>query len=175
VNRAQKQESVVQLKQTFDTAKAIFSADYRGLTVEDITKLRFELKKVGTDFKVVKNRIALRALEGRELPEFRKQFDYMTGIAITHDDPSAGAKALTSFAKTNDKLKLKGALVEGRECSLNDIKALAQLPSKPELLAKLLGTLVAVPTGFVRVLNGVPANWVYVLEAIRKQKADKGG
>lgn len=175
MNRAERQQSVEDLKDTFGKAKGLFTTDFRGLTVEEVTKLRFELKKADTDLKVVKNRLALRALEGQDVPEFKKQFDYMTAVAISRKDPSASAKALTKFAKDNDKLKLKGALLEGKVVSLADIKALAQLPSKQELLAKLLGTLVAVPTGFVRVLNGVPAKWVYVLEAIRRQKEEKGG
>lgn len=175
MNRAEKKESVEFLKDAFTKAKGVFAADYRGLTVEEITKLRFELKKSDTDLKVVKNRLALRALEEKDIPEFKKHLDYMTAVALSYKDPTSGAKALTKFAKENDKLKLKGGLVEGKVISLADIKALAQLPSKQELLAKLLGTLVAVPTGFVRVLNGVPAKWVYVLEAIRKQKEEKGG
>lgn len=175
MNRAEKQQNVEELKDIFGRAKGVFSADFRGLTVEEITKLRFELKKADMDFKVVKNRLALRALEGKDYPEFKKQFDYMTGIAVSYGDASAGAKALTKFAKDNERLKLKGGLVDGKVVTPNDIKALAQLPSKQELLAKLLGTLVAVPTGFVRVLNGVPSKWVYLLEAIRREKAAKGG
>lgn len=175
MNRTQRQQSVENLKESFTKAKGVFTADYRGLTVEEVTKLRFELKKAETDLKVVKNRLALRALQDKDVPEFKKNFDFMTAVALSYKDPTSGAKALTKFAKENDKLKLKGGLVEGKVVSLAQIKALAQLPSKQELLAKLLGTLVAVPTGFVRVLNGVPAKWVFVLEAIRKQKAEKGG
>lgn len=175
MNRAERQQSVVDLKESFTKAKGAFTADFRGLTVEEVTKLRFELKKNDTDLKVVKNRLAIRALEGQDLPEFKKQFDYMTAVAFSWKDPSAGAKALTKFAKDNDKLKIRGGLVEGKVINLNDIKTLANLPSKPELLAKLLGTLMAVPTGFVRVLNGVPSKWVYLLDAMKRQKEQKGG
>ncbi len=175
MNRAQKKDNVEFLKDAFTKAKGVYTADFRGMTVEDVTKLRFALKKADTDLKVVKNRLALRALEGKEVPEFKKHFDFMTAVALSFKDASAGAKALTQFAKENDKLKVKGGLVEGKVLNLAEIKALASLPSKPELLAKLLGTLVAVPTGFVRVLNGVPSKWVFVLEAIRRQKQEKGG
>jgi large subunit ribosomal protein L10 len=99
----------------------------------------------------------------------------MTAVAITYGDAAQAAKSLTAFAKDNDTLKLKAGYLDGKVISLNDIKALSKLPSKQELLGKLLGTLVAVPTGFVRVLNGVPSKWVYLLEAIRRQKESQGG
>lgn len=173
MNRAQKAESVKSLEEAFNKAGGVFVADYRGLRVEEITALRFELKKAKTDLKVVKNRLALRALEGKDCPDFKKHFDHMTAVAFTYSDVVAGAKAITKFAKENDRLKVRGALVEGKVISLEQVKALANMPSKPELLAKLLGTLVAVPTGFVRVLNGVPSKWVYLLQAI-KDKKEKG-
>ncbi len=174
MNRAEKQQATDELKENFEKAAALFTTDYRGLTVADITALRFELKKSKTDLKVVKNRLALKAMADAKYDGFKPQFDYMTAVAITYGDAAAAAKALTSFAKDKDALKLKGGYLEGKILSVNDIKALSKLPSKQELLAKLLGTLVAVPTGFVRVLNGVPQKWVFLLEAIRKQK-EQGG
>lgn len=171
MNRAEKIESANELKDCFDRANGIFVADYRGLPVADITALRFELKKSSTDLRVVKNRIALRALDKPEYTDsFKKSFDHMTAVAVSYGDVSAAAKSLTKFAKENDKLKLKLGWAEGKEVSANGIKALATLPSRPELLAKLLGTLQAVPTGFVRVLNGVPSKWVYLLDAIKRNK-----
>lgn len=176
MNRAQKIESAKELSESFGKAKAIYVTDFRGITVEDVTKFRFELKKSNTDLKVVKNRIALRAMEGKNYSDaFKTHFDYMTAIALNYGDPSACAKSLTKYASENDKIKIKGGLVEGKVVSLADIKALSKLPSKNELLAKLLGTLQAVPTGWVRVLNGVPSKWVFLLDAIRRQKAEKGG
>jgi large subunit ribosomal protein L10 len=174
VNRAEKVEATNELRDSFGKAKAIFTADFRGITVADVTSLRFELKKSQTDLKVVKNRIALRALDQKDYGTFKSQFDYMTAVALNYGDPSAAAKSLTKFAGGNDKLKIKGAFLDGKVISLAEIKALSTLPSKNELLAKLLGTLNAVPTGFVRVLNGVPAKWVYLLDAIKRDKESKG-
>jgi len=175
VNRAEKLESTTELKAAFQKAKGIFVADFRGLPVADITILRFELKKASTDFKVVKNRLALRALEGNEsYGAFKGHFDHMTAVALSYGDVSSGAKALTKFAKENEKLRIRGAFVEGKVVSLADVKALASLPSRNELLAKLLGTLVAVPTSFVRVLNGVPSKWVYMLQALKEKKEKDG-
>jgi large subunit ribosomal protein L10 len=175
VNRAEKAESINELKDCFQRAKGVFVADYRGLSVEEITALRFELKKASTDLKVVKNRMALRALDGvGDYSSIKPYFDHMTAVGLTYGDVSSGAKAITKYAKDNQKLKIRAGIVEGRVVSLAEVRALAALPSKNELLAKLLGTLVAVPTGFVRVLNGVPAKWVYLLQAI-KEKKEKGG
>jgi large subunit ribosomal protein L10 len=175
VNRAEKIESAKELSENFAKAKAIYVSDFRGITVEQITKFRFELKKSNTDLKVVKNRVALRAMADKNYDgAFKAHFDYMTAVALNYGDPSACAKAMTAFAKDCDKIKIKGGLVEGKVVNLAQIKALATLPSKNELLAKLLGTMNAVPTGFVRVLNGVPSKWVYLLDAIKRQKEAKG-
>ena len=172
MNRAEKTKAEENLRERFKTSSGVFVTDYQGLTVADITALRFELKKTKTDLKVVKNRMALRALNAPEYTTgFKTHFDRMTAIALVDGDVSAAAKAVTKFAKENDKFKIRGGWVEGKEVSVDGIKALSTLPSRPELLAKLLGTWLAVPQGFVRVLNGVPAKWVYVLEAIKQKKS----
>lgn len=170
MNRAEKIQKADELREVFQKARGIFIADYRGLKVDQLTELRFALKKSGADFKVVKNRIALRAFEPEIAQALEKNFDEMTGVAISYDDVAAGAKALTGFAKSNDKLKLRAGYVEGRVVSISEIKALSELPSREELLAKLLGTLQAVPAGLVRVLNAVPSGWVNVLDSIRRKK-----
>lgn len=174
MNRAEKVESAKELSECFTKAKAIYVSDFRGITVEQITKFRFELKKSNTDLKVVKNRIALRAMADKNYDgAFKAHFDYMSAVALNYGDPSACAKSLTKFAQDCDKVKIKGGLVEGKVVNLAQIKALSNLPSRNELLAKLLGTLNAVPTGFVRVLNGVPSKWVYLLDALKRQKEGK--
>ncbi len=177
MNRAEKAERTEELRESLGKASGVFLADYRGLTVEEMTALRFELKKSSTDLKVVKNRLALRALDvkDRDFSGLKSHFDQMTAAAFTTGDVAASAKSLTKFAEDHQNLKIKSAWIEGKVISLAEVKALAKLPSKNELLAKLLGTLVAVPTGFVRVLNGVPSKWVYLLEAIRRQKEEKSG
>lgn len=174
MNRAEKTEVTNELRESFSKANAVFATDYRGLTVADITRLRFELKKSSTDLKVVKNRIALRAMDQKDYGQFKTHFDQMTAIALTYGDAAATAKTLTKFADEHKELKIKGGYLDGKVISLAEVKALSKLPSRNELLAKLLGTLVAVPTGFVRVLNGVPSKFVYALEAIKKQKMEKG-
>lgn len=175
MKKAEKIELTKELKNDFDAAKGLFIADYRGLSVEKITRLRFALHKSKTKLRVVKNRLALKALEGSPaVDQIKTHLDFMSAVAIANGDVAAAAKALTEFAKENEQLKIRAGLLEGKVLDLNQVKALSKLPSREELLAKLLGALQGVPAGFVRVLNGVPSKWVYLLEAIRRQKEQKG-
>jgi large subunit ribosomal protein L10 len=169
-NKAKKVEYGNELREEFGAADALYIADFRGITVIDLTKLRFELKKVGASFKVVKNRIALRALDAALADQLQKTFDEMTAVAIVQGDIAAAAKTLLNFAKTNTKLKVRGGILEGRILSSNDVKALSNLPSRQQLLGQLVGLWASVPTGFVRVLNGVPSGWVNVLDSLRRKK-----
>lgn len=173
-NRAQKIEIGEELKKNFESADAILITDFRGIGVMDLTKLRFELKKAGTSYKVVKNRIALRAINADLAEQATAQFDEMTAVAIVNGDMSAAAKVLINFAKTNDKLKIRGGILEGKLLSAADVKAISNLPTKQQLLGQLVGVWAAVPTGFVRVLNAVPAGWVNVLDALRRKKESGG-
>lgn len=170
MNRAEKVKVADELRECFQKAQGVFIADYRGLKVSQLTELRFALKKSGAEFKIVKNRLALRALEPEVAKQLEKSFDDMTGVALSYGDVAAGAKTLTGFAKTNDKLKLRAGFVEGRVISTADIKALSELPSREDLLAMLLGALQGVPAGFVRVLNAVPGGFVNVLDALKRKK-----
>lgn len=172
MNRAEKIQKTEELKEVFDKAEGFFIADFKGLPVSLLTSLRFELKKTGAEFRVVKNRLALRALKPETAEQLNSKFDEMTGVAVSYRDIAAGAKTLSAFAKANDKFKLRAGFVEGRLINVAEIKALSELPSREELLAKLLGTFNAVPTGLVRVLNAIPSGWVNVLDAIKRNKGN---
>lgn len=169
MNRAEKIKRTEVLKDEFDKASAIFIADYRGIEVNQLTELRKELNKCETKFAIVKNRLALRALSEKH-KGIEEHFDYTTAVALNFGDVASAAKALTNFAKDNEQLKFKGGWVEGKTVSLAELKALATLPSREELLASLMGTLLNVPGGFVRVLNGVPSKFVYLLAALKDKK-----
>jgi len=174
MNRAEKIQITEELKDKFGGADAIFISDFRGLKVNELTSLRFELRKVGSEFKVVKNRMAVRALKPELMDQLSPHFDDMTAVTVTRGDVASSAKILTKFAKINENLKLRAGLVEGKVVSLAEIRALSLLPSRQELLAQLLRAWAAVPTGFVRVLNAVPSGWVSVLDALRREKETKG-
>ncbi|MBE0599754.1 MAG: 50S ribosomal protein L10, partial [Burkholderiaceae bacterium] len=150
-------------------AQAIVVAEYRGLEVGSITALRKQARESGVYLRVLKNTLARRAITGTP---FEKLADQLVGPLIygMSSDPVSCAKVLNSFAKGNDKLVLKAGALPNVSLDANGVKALAMLPSREELLAKLLGTMQAPIVQFVRTLNEVPGRFVRVLAAVRDQK-----
>lgn len=171
MNRTEKEQMVAELSQKLGQASAAFVADYRGVNVGQVTKLRADLRNAGVDYRVAKNtllRLATKATGTTGLDAFLAG---PTAIAFAGSDPVAPAKILSEFAKTCDKFELKGGILNGKALSVADVKALAELPSREQLLAKMLGSLNAPVTNFVGVLAAVPRSLVNVLTAIRDQKA----
>jgi len=170
LNRDEKTSKVSALNETFSKAKFAVVADYRGLKVTELEKLRRELKKNAAQIQVAKNTLLRLAVKGTAYEGLSEYFTGTTAVTVSFDDPVGSAKALSDFAKDNDALIIRSAALDGSILSADDVVALSKLPSKPELQAKLLGTMVAVPTGFVRVLSGVPRSFMNVLVAIKEQK-----
>lgn len=178
MKKAEKTKKIEEFTESLEKARAVFISDYKGLKVNDVTTLRLSLRKADTHLKVVKNRLALRAfknLKTKDLNAIQNHVTEMTAVAMSFGDVVSGAKSLNEFAKDHEQVKLRGGWVEGKIVSLTEIKALAKLPSKKELIGKIVWILAEVPAGFVRVLSAVPAKWVYLLEAIKRQKEQKGG
>lgn len=167
---SQKQDVVSELSQKIKSAKSIVFADYRGLTVEQDTELRNALRKAGVDYKVVKNTLTRFAANENNLQDLDGYLNGPTAMAVSDSDPVAPAKVLSEFAKKYDKLELKAGVVEGRVIDVEGIKALAELPSREVLIAKVLGGFNAPITGFVNVLNGNIRGLVVALNAIAEQK-----
>lgn len=167
----QKKQVVTDLTEKIKSAQSIVLADYRGLTVEQDTELRNALRKAGVDYKVVKNTLtSLAAKEsGLELDEF---LTGPTAMAISSTDAVAPAKVLSEFSKKFEKLELKVGVVEGKVIDVDGITALAELPSREVLIAKVLGGFNAPISGFVNVLNGNMRGLVVALNAIAEQKAN---
>jgi large subunit ribosomal protein L10 len=174
MNKAEKIEKTEQLKKEFEEADAVFVSDYRGLQANTLLKLRFELNKSGSRFKIVKNRMALRALKEDVAKDMESHFDNMTAVTIAKGDVAASAKTLTKFAKDNEALKIRAGILEQKVISLAEIKALSTLPSREQLLGQLLSVWNQVPTGFVRVLNAIPGGWVNVLDSLKRKKESEG-
>lgn len=170
MNRTEKAAQVETLQERFSKSKASILADYRGLTVEQFTKLRQALKKSGGDIKVVKNRLAKRALNQLSIQDLDSYLKGPVAVADSDNDPVAVAKALTDFAKDNEKLEIKVGFMDGKILSLANIKALASLPSREVLLAKMLGSISAPATNLVNVLAAVPRQLVTVINAIKEKK-----
>ena len=150
-------------------AQSLIVAEYRGVNVERVTQLRAKARNAGVWLRVLKNTLARRAVKGTPFEKLSEQMvgPLMYGIS---QDPVAGAKVLSEFAKENELFVIKAGAMPNAVMSAQDIKALAQLPSREELLAKLLGTMQAPVTKLVRTLNEVPSKFVRTLAAYRDSK-----
>jgi large subunit ribosomal protein L10 len=170
LNLEQKKAVVAEVSAQVAEAQAIILAEYRGLEVGDLTKLRAEARKSGVYLRVLKNTLVRRAVEGTAFSGLANEMvgPLMFGISA---DPVAAAKVLNDFAKTNEKFVIKAGAMPNQVMDANGVKALASMPSRDELLSKLIGTMQAPIAKFVRTLNEVPTSFVRGLAAVRDQKA----
>jgi len=166
----QKREVVQGLSSKMKAAKAMVFVDYRGLSVEQDTELRNALRKADVEYKVVKNTLTRFAANENGLEGLDTYFNGPTAMASSDSDPVAPAKVLSEYAKKYDKLELKVGVVEGKIIDANGVKALAELPSREVLIAKVLGGFNAPISGLVNVLNGNIRGLVVALNAIAEQK-----
>ena len=150
-----KQPIVEEIKGYVDQAKAAVLVDYCGLTVEQDTKLRKQLREAGVVYKVYKNTMLKRAFEGTDYAQLNDQLEGPTAIAFSMEDATAAARELNKFAKTADALEFKAAVVEGTLYDAAGVKTLANIPSREELISKLLGSLQSPITNFARVIKQV--------------------
>ncbi len=169
LNLEGKKEVVAEVSAQLAKAQTVVLAEYRGLPVEQITVLRSRARASGVYLRVLKNTLARRAVQGTP---FEKLADQMVGPLAygISEDPVAAAKVLHTYAKTNDKLVIKGGAMANYVMNAKEIGNLATMPSRDELLAKLMGTMQAPVTKFVQTLNEVPGKFVRTLAAVRDQK-----
>lgn len=166
----EKKQIVDELRDKFSRSKVVIVTDYKGLDVARITDLRRQLQEAGVEYRVVKNTLLVRASEETEAAAIQDVFKGPSAVAFAYDDPVPPAKVLTQFAKDNEKLEIKGGVMSGKVLSIDDVKALSKLPSREVLLAQLLMTMNAVPTGLVQALADVPRRFLNVVQAIKEQK-----
>ena len=165
----EKQAVVGEIAKQLGSAQAVIVAEYRGLDVSAVTDLRTKARKSGMYLRVLKNTLARRAVKGTQ---FEKLSDQMAGplmYGITQD-PVAGAKVLAAFAKDHEQFVIKGGAMANALMSAKDVKTLATMPSREELLAKLVGTMQAPIVKLVRTMNEVPGKFVRTLAAVRDAK-----
>jgi len=170
LNKQSKEALVAEFAEKLKEAKAAFLADYRGLDVEQANDLRNKLRDVGVEYRVVKNTLLRLAAKDTGAECLDAYLNGPTAIALVTEDPVAPAKALVEFAKKFEIFELKAGMLDGKLIDVNGIKALSDLPSREELLAKMLGSMSAPATNFVGVLAAVPRSFVQVLAAVRDQK-----
>lgn len=170
--RAQKQQEIELLADEFRQSPNVFLLSFAGLSVEKDWELRGRLRAAngGIKYRVVKNRLAQKAVQGTPAAALSEQFKGMTAIALSPEDPATLAKLLTDFARENPVFQFKGAVVEGRQIAVNQIEAVANLPTKPQLMAQVMGLMNAPAQQLVHAVNGVIRNLVVVLGQIRDQK-----
>ena len=170
---AKKEAAIAALQKKLSAASNLFLTDYTGLTVEQITRLRDDLRKDGSSYAVVKNTLfSIAAADlAKQLEEFLAG---PTAVVFAGDDPVAPAKALKHFSDDVKAIGIKAAYIDGRVVDAKQVMVLAALPSKLELLARLVGSLSSPLRGLVNVLSGNQSGLVRVLNAIREQREAAG-
>ena len=150
-----KQPIVDEIKASLEGAQGVVVVDYRGLTVEQDTQLRKQLREAGVVYKVYKNTLVKRAIAGTEFEPMTEALEGPNAIAICKDDATAPARVLANFAKTANALELKCGVVEGTFYDAAGIATIATIPSREELLSKLLGSIQSPITNFARVIKQI--------------------
>ena len=170
----EKKQIVQEIKEKVEKSQGIVLVDYRGLTVEEVTELRRNCRKAGVDYKVYKNTLMRFAFKELGLEEFNEYLKGPNAIAFGYDDPVQPAKITSEFAKEHEALEIKAGIVEGTIVGVEEIKELADLPSREVLIAQVLGGFNAPITGLVNVLQGTIRNLVYALNAIKEKQEAQG-
>jgi large subunit ribosomal protein L10 len=171
-SREQKEQAVVRLSEKLAHAKSAVFADITGLKVADADELRKSGKTQKIDIVAIKKSLLKLVLKNSNLGEIdTKTFTGSLGVAISEEDEVAAAKMFKNFAATHKTVKFQGGILEGKVISAETVQALADLPSKQELLAKMVGSIKAPITGFVNVLAGNLRGLVTVLDAIKNNKS----
>ena len=170
MNRDEKSAIVAELNDMFTRSKFSVVADYCGLTVSDLEKVRKELRDCGSEIRIAKNTLLKRAVTDTACESLTDDFVGTTAIVMAYDDPVSPAKVLAKFADDHEKFELRSAVLEGEKITVDNIVALSKLPTKEVLLGQLLSVMNGVPTALVRVLSGVPRTFLYGLQAVKEQK-----
>ncbi|MBQ8458942.1 50S ribosomal protein L10 [bacterium] len=169
--KAFKSEKIDAIKAKIEKAQVAILTEYKGLSVEEITKLRREIQKGGGDYMVTKNTLAKIAVKGTQYEALTEKLTGPIALAFGFEDPVSPAKAVAKFIKDTKKGEIIGAVLDGNLLSAEDTKALANLPSKSELYAKMLGSINSPASGIVGSINAVMAQLTRAMAAVRDQKA----
>lgn len=174
MNRDDKAQAISEFSEGIGKATNAFLISFKGITVPQVTELRKQVRETGSDYVVVKNTLALIAVKDSPLTALKEQFTGETAVAYNASDPVALAKALTRFAKDVPAVQFKGAMLAGQVIAPSEIQNIANLPSREELISKLLYLMQHPIRGLAVVLNGTIRNMAVVLDQIAKQKGGSG-
>ncbi len=170
--KKQKQQDLEALAEQFKNAKAAMLVGFKGMTVSKDQELRNQLREAGVSYEVVKNTLARKASEGTALEAARDQFKGVTAVALSTGDPVGLSKAIAKFTKANPEIfSFKAGIVEGKVVALQDVEAIASLPSKEELISKILFLINCQAQRLVTVISAVPRNLAIVVRQIGEQKS----
>src|ERR1041385_5108320 len=173
--REQKQKDLDALIEQFKNAKAAMLVGFKGMTVAKDQELRNQLREAGVSYSVVKNTVARKAAAGTALEPMSDQFKGVTAVALSTTDPVGLSKAISKFTKANpDIFSFKVGLVEGKVVELKDVESIANLPSREELISKMLFLINAQAQRLVTVIQAVPRNLAVVIDQVRAQKEAQG-
>ena len=170
---AEKTAAIEQLQETIDKATSIFLADFTGLNVEQMTALRRKCRAEGVSFHVVKNTLAIKASRAADLEQLTAHFAGPTALAVSVDDPTSPARILIDFQKVHEKPQVKMGYVDGRVLDADEVKRLAALPTRDQLISQVMQLAQAPAQGFVGVLNALLSQVVRTVDAVREGK-EKG-
>lgn len=173
LTRGDKQEILDEYGAGLADARHAFLLGFKGISVPQVTELRARIRQRGASYVVVKNTLALRAVAGKPLAQLGDHFSGPTAVAYSPDDPVALAKVLTAFAKDTPALEFKAGLVDGQPIAGTRVAEIAALPSRQELITKLVFLLQSPIVRFARVLAALPQQFVSVLDQIRAQRAEQ--
>lgn len=173
--RLLKKHMIDQIAKQFKNASNLFVTDCGKLTNRQMEDLRNRLKKISSDYLVVKNSMCIKALEKIKIDRIKEYIKSTCGISFGSNDPVATSKVLIDFAKENEKLQLKVAYVDGKVFGEGAIKKLASIPSREVLLTRLVYALNSPISGMAMTLSGITRKFVYALNAIKEQKEKQGG
>ncbi|HZU24238.1 MAG TPA: 50S ribosomal protein L10 [Bryobacteraceae bacterium] len=173
-DREQKEKDLARLREEFERANSIFLTGYEKMTVQQDFDLRKAIRGAGGDYAVIKNTLAEKAAEGKPVKDLMKDLAGMNSMAFTTKDPVALAKALTTYAKANPVFTFKAGFVEGRVINVQGIQDLANLPSKEELISKIMFLINASAQRMAVALNGVSRNVAVVLDQAGKENKFSG-
>lgn len=171
MNRTEKQAQIDSLRDQFDRAGFSIVAQYKGLSVAQVTGLRDELRKVDGRFRVVRNTLARRALAEHPAQDLAAYFTGPVGVVFAFGDAAAAAKVVKDFAKQSGTFDVTAGLIEGELLDAGGVAQIADLPSREELLARTVGAMNSPVAGLVNVLSGTIRGLVYALSAVADQKA----